>query len=93
MTADGERIASLEVRYAELDDDIEALGKELGRCRDRLHKVEGFQAVLAEDKKRRDALVAQRQKRIEFRLSTLAVVVAIATVLSPILYHYLGFAS
>lgn len=90
MTTDGERIARLEERWRDMRQDIADLRQADARTRDRLHQIEGMQGLLVEERKQRTETAAARQKRLEVRIQVLTVVVAIAAVATPVLYHYLG---
>lgn len=90
MPTDRERITRLEERWRDLRQDVADLRQENARSRDRLHKLEGTQALLVDDKQRRDQAVKQGQRRLEVRISVLTVAVAVAALLEPLLFHYVG---
>jgi biopolymer transport protein ExbB/TolQ len=81
---EGERLARLEEQVRGVREDMAELVAELGRGRQRLHKLEGGQAVIlaSQDAARKE--VERRQKRLEWRLQILTVVIAVAAVVAPI---------
>lgn len=87
MTTELERLARLEERWEDLRADLQELVSEERRTRKRLHDLEGVSGMLVEQEKLRREATADRQKRLERRVSILAVVVSFAAVAEPFLYH------
>lgn len=90
MPTDGERLATVEAVLQELRGDMSAFTNEQHRTRERLHKLEGITGLMVNAEKRQRETLENRQRRIEVRLQLLTVVVAVAALLGPVIYHYLG---
>lgn len=67
--------------------DVREAGDESMRTRQRLHDLEGTTGMLVEQEKFRREATALRQKRMERRISMLAVAVSLAALVEPFLYH------
>lgn len=87
MTVEGERVARLEALFGGLRDDVQQLRSEEGRTRKRLHDVEGLLDTLVEQEKVRIRVTRESQRRMRSRLEVLTVVVALAALFEPFLYH------
>ena len=87
MAIDGERVARLEALFGELRGDVQELKAEEGRTRTRLHGVEGLLSTLVEQEKVRIKVTRESQQKMRGRLQLLTVVVALAALLEPFLYH------
>lgn len=87
MTTPDARIAKVEQLLSDLKDDVRDMRDETLRTRGRLHDLEGVAAVLVEQEKLRRRATQQRDRRFGRRLQVLTVVVALATLAEPFLYH------
>jgi hypothetical protein len=87
VTTEGERIATLEALVAGMRGDVTELRDETLGARRRLHKLEGLASTLVDQEKRRNIDTERHEKRVNRNLQLLAVVVALAAVLEPFLYH------
>lgn len=85
-TADG-RIARVEELLAALKEDVREMKDETLRTRGRLHDLEGIAGALVEQEKIRRRATDARDRRFTARLQVLTVVVAVATLAEPFLYH------
>lgn len=90
MATEGERIATLEAVIGELRGDMGDLKSETIRTRARLHDLEGIAGMLVSQEKQRNRDTRRAQRRTDRRLQVLTVVVAIAALLEPFLYHAAG---
>lgn len=90
MTTPDERLARLEAHLSGLRDSVGELRDETMRTRSRLHDLEGIASMLVDQEKYRREATANRQKRMERRISILAVAVSFAAVVEPFLYHAAG---
>ena len=85
-----ERIATLEAILPEIRDDVREIRAETSRTRKRLHSLEGISSsFLSWQKEAREGEKRQYQ-RLGLRIQVLTVVVGIAAVISPFLYHLSG---
>lgn len=66
-------------------EDLKELTAEQRRARDRLHKIEGLQAMLVNVNKQRQGETEKRQHRLEWRMQILTVVIAIAAIVVPVM--------
>ena len=87
MTTPDARIATVEQLLSDLKDDVREMRDETLRTRGRLHDLEGVAAVLVEQEKHRRRATQLRDKRIGRRLQVLTIVVAVAALGEPFLYH------
>ena len=87
MTTPDARIAKVEQLLSDLKDDVREMRDETLRTRGRLHDLEGIAGVLVEQEKLRRRATQQRDRRFGRRLQVLTVVVALATLAEPFLYH------
>lgn len=87
MPEERERIAALEQQIIDLRGDIADRKHEEERTRDRLHKVEGLLGMLVDQAKQNRQHEANQYRRMELRLQALTVVIALAAILEPFLYH------
>ena len=87
MTTPDARLARLEQAVKDMADDVREVSDESKRTRQRLHDLEGTAGMLVEQEKFRREATALRQKRMERRISMLAVVVSVAALVEPFLYH------
>lgn len=87
MTTDDARLARLEEQVGGLREDAAEVKDELIRTRNRLHDLEGVSGLLVDQEKFRRQATAARQKTLERRISMLAVVVSVAALAEPFLYH------
>jgi hypothetical protein len=87
LTTPDARIARVEQLLADLKDDVREMRDETLRTRGRLHDLEGIAGVLVEQEKLRRRATQLRDKRFGQRLQVLTVVVALATLAEPFLYH------
>lgn len=83
--ADGVSVDVLAERLAGTQREVSELSEEQQRMRVRLHNLEGFAAAYL-DQQRENRRGEERQyRRLELRLELLAVVVALAAIVVPIL--------
>jgi len=87
VPTDGERIVALETLMGEIRGDVQELNAESRRTRGRLHDVEGILGTLVDQEKVRIQVTKESQRRMRTRLEVLTVVVGLAAVLEPFLYH------
>lgn len=88
MATEGERLATLEAVLREIRDDVDELRDEWQRARARLHNLEGISnTFLAWQKDAREKEAAQ-YRRLGLWIGVLSVVVALATIVEPLLYHH-----
>lgn len=71
-------------------DDMADLKIETQRTRKRLHDLEGVQGLLVSQEKARHESTKQQQEAFKNRLAILTVVVAVAALAEPFLYHAAG---
>src|SRR5207249_854920 len=84
---EGERLAVIEQMIRDLREDIDAMKTEQVRTRDRLHKLEGTTAGLVQEARTRSVLQEESSRSVMVRLQVLTVVVAVAALGEPLLYH------
>lgn len=84
VVPDGERLARLEEQVSGVREDVIALTEEVQRGRKRMHNLEGFAAMFAEQQKENRRKEADQYRRLELRISVLTLVVGLAAVVSPI---------
>lgn len=89
MQTEGERIARLEERYAELHRMIGDLVTEEGRTRQRLHDLEGAARAIHLEAKADRRRQAERDRRYGRRMQALTVAVMLAAVIVPLVTAYL----
>ena len=90
MATEAERIATVEAVLREVRDDVVEIKQETTRTRQRLHSLEGISSsFLSWQKEAREGEKRQYQ-RLGIRIQVLTVVVGIAAVISPFLYHLSG---
>lgn len=87
MTTPDARIAKVEQLLSDLKDDVREMRDETLRTRGRLHDLEGIAGVLVEQEKLRRRATQARDRRFGRRLQVLTVVVMVATLAEPFLYH------
>ena len=87
MTTPDARIAKVEQLLSDLKDDVREMRDETLRTRGRLHDLEGIAGVLVEQEKLRRRATQARDRRFGLRLQVLTVVVMVATLTEPFLYH------
>lgn len=68
-------------------EDMRDFSEEAKRTRGRLHDLEGMTGLLVEQEKLRRETTLAGQKRMERRISLLAVAVSVAALVEPFLYH------
>jgi len=83
---EGERIATIEAELRGVREDVQALTVETERARRRLHDLEGSTRGLLELNKQQRQGTADRQRRLEVRMSLLTAAIAVAAFLEPFLY-------
>ncbi len=88
MATEGERIATLEAVLHELRGDVLDIKQEAYRSRERLHKIEGGQALLIMHDDQRATVAKERNKKQDRRAQLLLVLVTIGVLLEPILSHF-----
>ena len=89
MLTDGERLAALEATVAGVASDLGEMKSEEIRTRTRLHNLEGLAGTLVEQEKVRRREARARDERFNRNLRLLTFVVAVATLVTPFLYHSL----
>ena len=71
-------------------DDMAELKHETLRTRKRLHDLEGIAGALVDQEKVRREATHKQQEQFKTRLQVLTVVVAVAALAEPFLYHAAG---
>ena len=90
VATEAERLATLEAILPAIREDVAEIKIESVRTRKRLHSLEGISsAFLSWQKEAREGEKRQYQ-RLGLRIQVLTVVVGIAAVISPFLYHLSG---
>lgn len=87
MATEGERLATVEAVLHDLRGDVGELKDESKRTRGRLHDLEGVAATLVDQERVRIQVTRSQQESMKVRLQVLTVVVALAALLEPFLYH------
>ena len=87
MATDDVRLTRLEDRLDGLREDMGELKHETLRTRKRLHDLEGLAGTLVDQEKVRRELTRKQQEAFKLRLQVLTVVVAVAALAEPFLYH------
>lgn len=87
MPTEGERLATVEAVLQELRGDMSEARSEQARTRGRLHDLEGLAAMLVSQEKQRNRDTRQNQQRTHRRLEVLTIVILLATLIEPFLYH------
>lgn len=82
-----ERLARLEEMAAGIRDDVHELGAESQRNRKRLHDLEGTTSALVQRQRARDRREAENQRKLRLRLELLSLLVLVAGVIAPLVYH------
>lgn len=90
MPTDDTRLTRLEDRVQAMRDDMADLKIETQRTRKRLHDLEGISSLLVEQEKVRREATHKQQEAFKLRLQVLTVVVAVAALAEPFLYHAAG---
>jgi predicted nuclease with TOPRIM domain len=86
---EGERLVRVEEQLKGVREDLKELTAEQRRTRDRIHKIEGLQAMLVDVNKQRQGETEKRQHRLEWRLQVLTVVIAVAAIVVPVALVFL----
>ena len=87
MTTSDARLARVEERLEGVREDLAHLVGEVGRSRTRLHDLEGIAATLVSQERQRNRDTRTHQRRMELRLQLLMALVALVSVLEPLLFH------
>ena len=87
MTTPDARLARVEERLAGLRDDVSELVAESHRARTRLHDLEGIAATLVSQERQRNRDTKTHQRRMELRLQLLMALVALVSVVEPLVFH------
>ena len=85
----GVAIARLQEQLAGIRDDLAELASESGRTRQRLHNLEGLTGALVDAQKQREQETADRQRRLEVRTEVIAVVIALAAFVQPVIFYFI----
>jgi hypothetical protein len=91
VATEGERIATVEQIARDIRDDQRAFGVEQERARKRLHELESTVQGLVIAASADAQLTRRRQRALEIRLQILTVVIALAAIFEPFIYHYSKF--
>ena len=87
MTTPDARLARMEERLEGVREDLANLVAEVGRSRTRLHDLEGIAATLVSQERQRSRDTQAHQRRMEWRLQTLMALVALVSVVEPLVFH------
>ena len=87
MTTPDARLARVEERLEGLREDVAALVLETNRARTRLHDLEGLAGTLVSQERQRNRDTKTHQRRMEWRLQLLMALVALVSVVEPLVFH------
>lgn len=87
MTTPDARLARVEERLEGVREDLATLVSEVGRSRTRLHDLEGIAATLVSQERQRNRDTRTHQRRMEMRLQVLMALVALVSVVEPLVFH------
>ncbi len=89
MATEGERLATVEAALHELRGDVLEIKQESYRSRERLHKIEGGQALLISRDSVRADVAKDRNKKMDRRLQLVVAVVTLGVFINALFTQFL----